>query len=625
MLELPQRVLHRPPVILPPPGKTALLLMLAKRLPLLIEERMRLDPSKRTSPVAEVQSGIIVWRWAAHWSRERSWGISSVLAMLFVVLSALAGQGLAAVTRHRLSAALDVVSPTTTTTIDKLMGKCVLRTELPLQVVIGRHVPAVAVEGMVPQLFSAKIDTIELKRADNGLENGMRRVCVSFAKPVSQSSAVLDETPLGSRMQINDGPQSKPATLITTSKPSTSGYPEKFVAMIEEIDTRQMYAVGAAHCRAYGSKGPLPFAATKYNQTPEVACCLLTADRWSHLEHLTRSTCDCLPDVADPALASTAHMSWFDPFHRDGYLKLQPDVTSNPEWLFIGAYLEFLGNRGSIGIVIPDTPEEDGPAGALEDARPPPKPDSQFSHENVVTPATLDIPTGDVGFCSSHRDSDLKAKQIIGNRLWLMSSVDVGSGRIGGWFLGFLDKLALFGSQWKLTLWKLAAQTIQAMVRRWTARHEGVQASMAWREETGSFQSMRLHPAQVIYAMKHNYDGYPPSKNRVKDVRARRCMRHKRMRQATYGYGGCILGDGFSRTSFGHAAAVAISTSGASVTGPVKVWLWPLLYRKIWNILEAAFRTALDPYAVFQHPGGSWLQSEASQALIESLNHLEFL
>ncbi|KAF8515368.1 hypothetical protein BU17DRAFT_93644 [Hysterangium stoloniferum] len=449
-----------------PPCKIAAWSVLAKRLPHLIEEGMRLGPSKRTNPVGEVQRNVMGWRWTANWSGERSWVISSVLEMLPVVPFAFAGQGLTAVTRHHFSVALNVDHPmTTTTTIDELMGK--LRTKLSLQGVIGHHAPAVTVQGMISQLSSAKIDVIELKR---GLANGMRRAYVSFAKPVSHSSTNLDETPLGPRMQINDnllnGPQSKSAaTLTTSSKLPESGYPEKSIAMIEKVDTRQMYAFDVAHWEAYGFKDSFPFAATKYNQTPEVACCL-------------------------------------------------------PCWC--------------------------------------------------------------------HGDSDLKANLIIGNRTWLMSPVDVRSGQIGRWLFRFLDKPALVGSQWRLTFWKLAAQMIEAMLPRGTARHQGVQASMTWREETGSFQSMQLHPTQVTYAMKHNYDKYPPSKNQFKDARARRCMRHKRMRQATDGYGGCILGDGFLTTSFGDAAALAISTSEASVTGPVKVCLWPLLISYNMDLTEGS-------------------------------------
>ncbi|KAF8508780.1 hypothetical protein BU17DRAFT_70702 [Hysterangium stoloniferum] len=566
MSEPPQRAFHRPPVLLPPPGKTAALSIPVKRLPHLIEEGVRLGPSERTNRVAEVRRGVMGWRWTANWSGERSWGISSVLAMLLIALFALAGQGLIAVTRHHHAVALDVVRPTTTTaTIDELMDKCALRTkagtdndivQLPLQEVIGRHVPAVAVEAMISQLSSAKIDAIELKRMDNGLANGMRRAYVSFAKPVSQSSTILDETPLGPRMQINDnllnGPQSKSGTLTTSSKLPESGYPEKSIAMIE-VNPRQMHAFEVAHWRAYGSEDPLPFAARKYNQynqTPEVACCLPAMDRWIHLELLSHNACDHLPDAADHVSATTVHMSWFCPSHRDGYLKSQQAVTNNPQWLSLGAHLETTGNRGVIGMVIPDDPEEDGPAEALENARSPPKPVPWFCCKNVTTATTLHAATGDVGLCSSHKDSDLKANRIIGNRTWLMSPVDVRSGQIRRWSFRFLDKSALVGSQRKLTLWKLAAQ---ATLPRGTAKHEGVQASMGWREETGSFQLMRLPPTQVTYTMKHNHDKHPPSKNRFKG--ARRCMRHKRMRQATDGYGGGVRGDGFSRTSFGNAAA----------------------------------------------------------------------
>ncbi|KAF8508786.1 hypothetical protein BU17DRAFT_70709 [Hysterangium stoloniferum] len=445
---------------------------------------------------------------------------------------------------QHLSVTLDAARPTTTTTIDELMGKCELRTKLPLQGIIGHHVPAVTVQGMVAQLSSAKFNVVELKRTDNGLANGMRRPYVSFAKPTSQNGAISDETPLGPRMQINDNlfnePQSKSATLRTSSRLPESRYPERSISMIEEVDTPQMYAFDVAHWGSYGSKDLLPFAATKYNQTPEVACCLPAVDRCVHLEVLSHNACGRPPDAV--------HMSWFCPSHRDRYLKSQQAVPNNPQWPSLGAHLETAGNRGIIGIVIPDDPEEEGPAEALENARSPSKPVSWFCCKNVITA------TGDLKFRSSHKDSDLNANRIIGNKTWLVSPVDVRSGQIGRCFLRFLDKSALVGTPWKLTLWKLAAQ---AMLPRGTAQHEGVQASMTWREETGSFQLMRLHPTQVTYAMKHNYDKYPPSKNQFKDARARRRMRPKRMRQAADGYGGCILGDGFSRTSFGDDAAVA--------------------------------------------------------------------
>ncbi|KAF8499386.1 hypothetical protein BU17DRAFT_102790 [Hysterangium stoloniferum] len=548
MSELPQRAVHQPPVFLPPPGKIAALSMLAKRLPHLIEEGMRLGPSERNNPVGEVRRGVMGWRWTANWSGERSWIISSVLAMLLVVPFALAGQGLTDVTRQHLSVTLDVARPTTTTTIDELMGKCELRTKLPLQGVIGHHVPAVTVQGMIAQLSSAKFNVVELKRTDNGLANRMRRPYVSFAKPTSQSGAISDETPLGPRMQINDNLlnelQSKSATLRTSSKLPESGYPERSISMIEEVDTRQMYAFDVAHWGGYGSKDPLPFAATKYNQTPDVACCRPAVDIRIHLELLSHNACDRPPDAADHVSATTVHMSWFCPSHRDCYLKSQQAVPNNPQWLSIEAHLETAGNRGIIGIVIADDPEEEGPAEALENARSPSKPVSWFCCKNVITA------TGDLEFRSSHTDSDLNANRIIGNKTWLVSPVDVRSGQIGRWFFRFLDKSALVGSPWKLTLWKLAGQIIEAMLPRGTAQHEGVQASMTWREETGSFQLMRLHPTQVTYAMKHNHDKYPPSKDRFKDARARRSMRHKRMRQVTDGYGGCILGDGFFEHEF---------------------------------------------------------------------------
>ncbi|KAF8508784.1 hypothetical protein BU17DRAFT_70707 [Hysterangium stoloniferum] len=490
-----------------------------------IVEEMLPGPPKPTKPVVEVPG----WRWTANWSGERSWRISSVFAMLLVVPFALADQGLPAVTGYHLSVALDGLRPTMT--IDELVGKCSLRTKLPLQMVIGRHVPAVAVEGIISQL---SIDVIELKRTDNGLANGMRSACVSFAKlvGVSQSSANFDETPLGSRMRINDnllnGQQSKSAaTLTTNSKLPESGYPEQSIARIEEVDTRQIYAFGVAHWGADGSKDLLPFAATKYNQAPEVVCCLPAVDRCIHLELLRHNACDRVPDAADHVSATTVHMSWFYPSHRDRYLKSQQAVTNDPQWLSLKPHVETAGKRGGIGTVIRDDPEEDGPAGAPENARSPPKPILWFCCKNVITT------TGDVEFRSSHKDSDLKANRIIGNRTWLMSPVDGRSGRIGRWIFRFHDTSARVGSQCKLTLWKLAAQ---AMLPRRTAQYEGVRASIAWREETGLLQSMLLHPTQVTYAMKHNYDKYPPSKNQFKDARARRCMRHKRMRQATDGY-----------------------------------------------------------------------------------------
>ncbi|KAF8508781.1 hypothetical protein BU17DRAFT_99517 [Hysterangium stoloniferum] len=501
-----------------------------------IAERVLPGPPEPTKPVVEVPG----WRWTANWSGEWSWGIYSVLAMLLVVLFALADQGLLAVTTHHHAVALDVVRlTTTTTTIDELMGKCALGTKLSLQMVISRHVPAVAVEGMIFQLSSAEIDAIGLKKTDNGLENEVRRACVSFAKPVSQGSAMLDETPLGPCMRINENllnePQSKSATLTTSSKLPESGYPEKSIAMIE-VDTRQMYAFDMAHWGAYDIKDSLPLAVTRYNQTPEVACSLPAVDGCIHLELLSHNAYDRPPDAADHVSATTVHIGSPSDLTR----KLQE-------------------NRGIIVTVIRDDPEEDVPAGALENARSPPKPVPWICCKNVVTA------TSDVGFCSSHKDSDLKANRIIGNRTWLVSPVNVRSGRIGRWFFRFLDKSALVGSQWELILWTLAAQ---AMLPRGTARHEGIQASMSWREETGLFQSMRLPPTQVTYAMTHNFNKYPPSKNRFKDARARGYMRHKRMRQATDGYGGCILGNGFSTTSFGDAAAIAISTSEVSVTRP---------------------------------------------------------
>ncbi|KAF8508782.1 hypothetical protein BU17DRAFT_99518 [Hysterangium stoloniferum] len=413
-----------------------------------IAEKMLPGPPEPTKPVVEVPA----CRWTANWSGERSWGICSVLAMLLVVLFALADQGLPAVTRHHHSVALDVVYLTTTSTMDELMGKSALRTELPLQ--------------------TANIDVIGLKRTDDGLENEMRRACVSCAKPVGVRLLVLHQSAnaglvLGSLKTAQFWTKrpwvhSKSATLTTSSKLPESGYPEKSIAMMEEVDTRQMYPIDVAH----GER-----------MVPKTCC---PSPPRNIIKHKSHNACDRLPNAADHVSATTVHMSWFYPSHRDGYLKSQQAVTNNPQWLSLGAHLETAGNRGVIGIVIRDDPKEDGPAEAPENARSPPKPVPWFCCKNVITATTLHAATGDVEFCSSHKNSDLKANRIIGNRTWLMSPVDVRSGQIERWCFCFLDTLALVGLQWKLTLWKLAAQ---AMLPCGTAQHEGVQASMAWREE----------------------------------------------------------------------------------------------------------------------------------------------
>ncbi|KAF8526291.1 hypothetical protein BU17DRAFT_62274 [Hysterangium stoloniferum] len=143
MSKIPQQPSRQRSKLPQPPGNLAG----AKR----IAEKMLPGPPELTKPVVEVPE----WRWTANWSGERSWRICSVMAMLLVILFAIAGRGLSAVTRHHLSVALDVVRPTTTT-IDEIMRKCALRTK----VVIGRHAPAVAVEGIISQLSSTKIDVI---------------------------------------------------------------------------------------------------------------------------------------------------------------------------------------------------------------------------------------------------------------------------------------------------------------------------------------------------------------------------------------------------------------------------------------------------------------------------------
>ncbi|KAF8508778.1 hypothetical protein BU17DRAFT_70700 [Hysterangium stoloniferum] len=119
-----------------------------------------------------------------------------------------------------------------------------------------------------------------------------------------------------------------------------------------------------------------------------------------------------------------------------------------------------------------------------------------------LTATTLHTPTGDVGFCSSHQDSGLKTNQMIDITGY---GVNVRSGRIGRWLFGFLDKPALVGSQWKLALWKLVALIIE----RGTARGGVVRISM------GLVQEMSV-------------------------------------------YGGCVVGDGFSKTTFGEAASIAV-------------------------------------------------------------------
>ncbi|KAF8489501.1 hypothetical protein BU17DRAFT_104236 [Hysterangium stoloniferum] len=105
---------------------------------------------------------------------------------------------------------------------------------------------------------------------------------------------------------------------------------------------------------------------------------------------------------------------------------------------------------GPVGMVMPNTPEEDGTSGTQEVPRSLPRSDSQLRFENViamVAPTMLHIPTDNLEVYSPRPYGDLQTNRIIASRLWSVYSVHVQNSRLRGWFFAeAVGEAVLYGS-----------------------------------------------------------------------------------------------------------------------------------------------------------------------------------
>ncbi|KAF8515233.1 hypothetical protein BU17DRAFT_93724 [Hysterangium stoloniferum] len=141
---------------------------------------------------------------------------------------------------------------------------------------------------------------------------------------------------------------------------------------------------------------------------------------------------------------------------------------------------------GPVGMVMPNTPEEDGTSGTQEV----PRSDSQLQlrFENViamVAPTMLHIPTDNLEVYSPHPYGDLQTNRIIASRLWSVYSVHVQNSRVRGWFVGSLDKPVQVGWRLKMLLWEFGEAVGEAVL--YDSSMEG-QGSIASIEDTGPFK-----------------------------------------------------------------------------------------------------------------------------------------
>ncbi|KAF8499394.1 hypothetical protein BU17DRAFT_102800 [Hysterangium stoloniferum] len=477
MPETPQRTTRRLPVLLPLPPKPGGSSMLVGGL---LQCRQGggvtlLGPSGRPKPMVGVRRCS---------SREKSVWMSWVLAMLLVTF-VIACQGLAATARDHLPVALGIVRSAPQTTIHGPMVTCVLRTKLLPHEVIGHH--GLTTQG--PNAWrSVGVGVLELRKIDNSLENAtwitriyhvkrLTEVDVVFScfigpllkatiLQVSQGIAIPNETSLDFCIETSDG-LFDGLPLTTNSKPpegDDSGEP-------------------IAHSGAYNFENAL-LSDAKYNQTRKASSCPETADERTHLEHSCYNASDHVPDVVGTAPESTVHMPRFCSSHQARHLKPQQPVT-NTLRRSLGAYVQRPGIQGPVGMVMPDTPEEDGTTGTQEVSRSLPRSDWQLHFENVVAmvaPTTLHIPTDNSEVYSSHLYGDLQTHRIIASRFWSVYSVHVQNGRVRGWFVGSLDKSVQVGCRLKMLLWEFAEADGEG------SSMEG-QGSIANMKDTGPFKA----------------------------------------------------------------------------------------------------------------------------------------
>ncbi|KAF8524119.1 hypothetical protein BU17DRAFT_63477 [Hysterangium stoloniferum] len=447
MLETPQRTARRLPVLLPLPGGSSML------VGGLLQCRQGggvtlLGPSGRPRPMVGVR------RWIGCSSREKSVWMSWVLAMLLIPF-VIAYQGLAATARDHLPVALDVVR-SAPQTIHGPMVTCVLRTKLLPHEVIGHHGSTT----QSPNAWrSVEIGVVKVRKIDNSLENAtwitriyhvklLTEVDVVFScfiglllkatiLQVSQGIAIPNETSLDFCIETTDG-LFDGLPLTTNSKPP------------EGDDSGELIA----HSGAYNFENTL------------LSDAKLLLDQKRRMNGPILS----IPVIMHPTMFP---MSWV-PHQKARYtcpgsiLPIKPGISNhnNPS-----PTAQRPGIQGPVGMVMPDTPEEDGTTGTQEVSRSLPRSDWQLHFEAVVAmvaPTTLHIPTDNSEVYSSHLYGDLQTHRIIASRFWSVYSVHVQNGRVRGWL--------------EMLLWEFAEADGEG------SSMEG-QASIANMKDTGPFKA----------------------------------------------------------------------------------------------------------------------------------------
>ncbi|KAF8497684.1 hypothetical protein BU17DRAFT_103205 [Hysterangium stoloniferum] len=171
-------------------------------------------------------------------------------------------------------------------------------------------------------------------------------------------------------------------------------------------------------------------------------------------------------------------MPWFYTSHQSGNLKPQQPVTKTL-WRSLGAHVQMADILGPVGMVMPNTPEEDGTSGTQEVPLSLPRSDSQLRFENViamVAPTMLHIPTDNLEVYSPRPYGDLQTNRIIAR-----------------WFVGSHDKPVQVGWRLKMLLWKFAEAVGEAVL--YGSSMEG-QGSIASIEDTGPFKETQS-PSQL--------------------------------------------------------------------------------------------------------------------------------
>ncbi|KAF8491795.1 hypothetical protein BU17DRAFT_72646 [Hysterangium stoloniferum] len=169
-------------------------------------------------------------------------------------------------------------------------------------------------------------------------------------------------------------------------------------------------------------------------------------------------------------------MPWFYTSHQSGNLKPQQPVTKTL-WRSLGAYVQMADILGPVGMVMPNTPEEDGTSGTQEVPRSLPRSDSQLRFENVIAMTTW--------------RSILPVRTVTFKRIG-SSPVDCGL------YTRSMCKIADYedvqvGWRLKMLLWKFAEAVGEAVL--YGSSMEG-QGSIASIEDTGPFKETQS-PSQL--------------------------------------------------------------------------------------------------------------------------------